>query len=108
MEEKKEKKEITIAAAIKYDSEMNAAPKIVATGKGSIAEEIIRIAEENDIPLYQDPALAKMLSSLELETEIPPELYSLVAEVLAFVYKLEQKKSGKSKYDQIKKDANAS
>lgn len=101
MEEKK-KKDIKIAAAIKYDADNSAAPKIVATGKGSIAEEIIRIAEENDVPLYQDPSLAKMLSSLELETEIPPELYSVVAEVLAFVYKLEQKKSGKSKFDQIK------
>jgi len=105
MEEKKDK-EITIAAAIKYDAEQNAAPKIVATGKGSIAEEIIRIAEENDVPLYQDPQLAKMLGSIELETEVPPELYSLVAEVLAFVYKLEQKKGGKSKFDDIKSSRN--
>ncbi len=98
-----EKKEIKIAAAIKYDVNQNAAPKIVATGKGSIAEEIIRLAEENEVPLYQDPALAKLLSSLELETEIPPDLYTLVAEVLAFVYKLEQKKKGQSKFDAIRK-----
>lgn len=88
------KKDIKLAAAIKYDANKNAAPNITATGKGSIAEEIIKIAKENDVPLYQDPALAKLLASLELETEIPPDLYSMVAEVLAFVYKLEQKKKG--------------
>ncbi len=96
------KNEIKIAAAIKYDANKNASPILLAKGKGSIAEEIIRLAEENEIPLYQDPALAKLLGSLELETEIPPELYTLVAEVLAFVYKLEQKKKGHSKFDAIK------
>jgi len=99
-----EKKPIKVAAAIKYDPEKNVAPIILAKGKGSIAEEIIKIAEENDVPLYQDAALAKLLGSLELETEIPPEMYSVVAEVLAFVYKLEQKRKGKSKYDMVRKD----
>ena len=82
-EEKKH--EIKIAAAIKYDVNKNAAPMLIAKGKGSIAEEIIRLAEENEIPLYQDPALAKLLGSLELDTEIPAQLYTLVAEVLASV-----------------------
>lgn len=100
----KENKGIKLAAAIKYDPEKNVAPILLAKGKGSIAEEIIKIAEENDVPLYQDASLAKLLGSLELETEIPPEMYSVVAEVLAFVYKIEQKRKGKSKYDAIKKN----
>ena len=102
MEHTEERKPLKVAAAIKNDPEKNVAPIILAKGKGSIAEEIIRIAEENDVPLYQDAALAKLLGSLELETEIPPEMYSVVAEVLAFVYKLEQKRKGKSKYDMVK------
>ncbi|MDD4527313.1 MAG: EscU/YscU/HrcU family type III secretion system export apparatus switch protein [Candidatus Margulisbacteria bacterium] len=102
MENKEERKPLKVAAAIKYDPEKNVAPIILAKGKGSIAEEIIRIAEENDVPLYQDAALAKLLGTLELETEIPPEMYSVVAEVLAFVYKLEQKRKGKSKFDAVK------
>ena len=97
-----EKNKIKMAAAIKYDALKNAAPMIIAKGKGSIAEEIIRLAEENEVPLYQDPALAKLLTSLELETEVPPELYTLVAEVLAFVYKMEQKGKGQGKFDNIK------
>jgi len=102
VENKEERKPLKVAAAIKYDPEKNVAPIILAKGKGSIAEEIIRIAEENDVPLYQDAALAKLLGTLELETEIPPEMYSVVAEVLAFVYKLEQKRKGKSKFDAVK------
>lgn len=101
MEAEKEKQAPKLAAAIKYDAKNNAAPVLVARGQGSIAEEIIRIAEENDVPLYQDASLAKLLSTLELETEIPPELYSVVAEVLAFVYKLEQKRKGSHKFDQL-------
>ena len=49
-----------------------------------------RIAEENKIPLYEDPELAKLLSKIELDSEVPPELYVLVAEVLFFVYKLDR------------------
>lgn len=86
-----------VAAAIKYDVENEAVPRIVATGKGSIADEIIKLAEENDVPLYEDPQLAQLLSSLEVDTEIPPELYVLVAEVLSFVYKLERMKSKRQK-----------
>lgn len=85
-----------IAAAIKYDVETDDAPMIVASGQGTMAEEIIKIAEDNNVPLYEDPHLAKLLSSLEIETEVPPELYVLVAEVLSFVYKLERMKAKKA------------
>ncbi len=95
-EAKNTREDVKTAIAIRYNMDKEAAPRILASGKGSIADEIIRIAEENKVPLYQDPSLAKLLGSLELDTEIPPELYTLVAEVLAFVYKLDQKK-GKGK-----------
>lgn len=80
-----------VAVAINYDLEKpESAPLITASGKGQIADDIIKIAEENNIPLYEDSALAKLLSKLELDTEVPAELYVLVAEVLAFVYKLDR------------------
>ncbi|KAF0133480.1 MAG: flagellar biosynthesis protein [Candidatus Saganbacteria bacterium] len=78
------------AVAMQYDVDKDKAPIILATGKGPIAEEIIRLAEDNKIPLYEDPELAELLSKLELDTEVPPELYVLVAEVLFFVYQLDR------------------
>ncbi|MFH1386073.1 MAG: EscU/YscU/HrcU family type III secretion system export apparatus switch protein [bacterium] len=78
------------AVALRYDVDKDKAPLILATGRGPVADEILRIAEENKIPLYEDPELAKLLTKLELDSEIPPELYTLVAEVLFFVYKLDR------------------
>lgn len=78
------------AIAIKYDIEKGRAPKIMATGQGNIADMILQVAEENKVPFYEDSSLADLLSKLELESEIPPELYTLVAEVLAFVYQLDK------------------
>lgn len=78
------------AIAIKYDVEKGKAPKIMATGQGNIADMILQVAEENKVPFYEDSSLADLLSKLELESEIPPELYTLVAEVLAFVYQLDK------------------
>jgi len=78
------------AVAMRYDVDRDKAPMILATGKGPIADEIIRVAEDNKIPLYEDPELAQLLAKLELDTEVPPELYVLVAEVLFFVYQLDR------------------
>lgn len=78
------------AIAIRYDMDRDKAPLIIATGRGPVADEILRIADDNKIPLYEDPELAKLLSKLELDIEVPPELYTLVAEVLFFVYKLDR------------------
>jgi flagellar biosynthesis protein len=91
-EEKKQKDKVApkTAVALRYDIDKDNAPLVIATGRGPMAEEILRIADENKIPLYEDPELAKLLSKLELEAEIPAELYSLVAEVLFFVYKLDR------------------
>ena len=90
MAEEKEKKKNKSAIALRYDVDKDSAPLILASGRGPVANEILRIAEDNKIPLYEDPELAKLLSKLELDSEIPAELYTLVAEVLFFVYKLDR------------------
>jgi len=78
------------AVALRYDVEKDKAPLILASGRGTVADEILRIAEENKIPLYENKGLADMLAKIEIDTEIPPQLYVLVAEVLFFVYKLDK------------------
>jgi flagellar biosynthesis protein len=80
----------TMAAAIKYNSEQDGAPKVTASGRGTIAEKIIAIAEENGIPLKNDPELVQILSKLQVGAEIPVELYRAVAEILTFVYSLNE------------------
>ncbi len=72
------------AIALKYDGEN--APTITASGEGAIAEEIIRIAQEHGVPLREDAILAAFLSELELGDEIPPLLYRVIAEVIAYAY----------------------
>ncbi len=76
------------AIAVKYDPKKGRAPRIIATGRGPVAEQILKLAEENRIPMYEDDVLTELLSKLELDMEIPAELYTMVAEVLAFVYQL--------------------
>ena len=83
------------AVALKYDHENDDAPTVTAKGARLIADQILKIAEENDIPLYKDPELVKMLSQIPLGDEIPQELYVAVAEVIAFAYGL----SGKANSD---------
>jgi flagellar biosynthesis protein len=78
------------AAAIRYDSEKDNAPEVIASGKGLIAEKIIALGKEAGIPIYEDPILAAALAEVDPGNEIPPELYKLVAGVLAFVYKTYQ------------------
>jgi len=78
------------AVAMRYDIEKDKAPLILASGRGAVADEILRIAEENKIPLYENRELATLLAKLEIDTEIPAQLYILVAEVLFFVYKLDK------------------
>ena len=63
----------------------------MAKGKGYLADKIVDVAREHDVPLYKDKNLVQVLEALDLETEIPPELYRAVAEVLAFIYRLNKK-----------------
>lgn len=81
----------TTAVALRYAPATGAAPELVAKGEGFMAQEILRVARENDVPLRQDPALAGALATLDVGARIPPELFRAVAEVLAFVYKMNGK-----------------
>ena len=74
-----------LAAALKYVPEEDKAPRVVASGKGLVAENIIARAWEAGLPIQEDPELAAVLCRLELGQEIPPELYEAVARVLAFL-----------------------
>ncbi|MEN6332142.1 MAG: EscU/YscU/HrcU family type III secretion system export apparatus switch protein [Smithella sp.] len=87
---KGQEQERIVAAAIKYDSATDSAPKVTASGRGVVAEKIIAIAQDNGIPIKNDPDLIQILSKLKVGTEIPVELYRAVAEILAFVYSLNE------------------
>ncbi len=80
------------AAALKYDASEQEAPVLVAKGQGDIARKIKELAREHEVPLYQDATLVEALMSLEINTQIPMELYKAVAEVLAFIYRMDQSK----------------
>lgn len=79
------------AVAIKYKPKEQTTPTLVAKGAGEIAERIIKIAREHGIPVREDPDLVETLSMLDLDQEVPPELYHVIAEVLAWVYKMNGK-----------------
>lgn len=78
------------AVAIVYDPEKSKAPRVVASGKGEIARKIIEIAREAGVYIQEDPDLVELLAKIPLGQEIPAELYRTVAEVLAFVYKVNE------------------
>lgn len=89
--EQEEEKDKT-AVAVSY-TPGERAPKILATGKGALAEKIIETAQENDVPLYKDNQLADTLSKLQIGDMIPPELYEVVAEILVFVDDMDKLKA---------------
>ncbi len=80
------------AIALSYNPDENA-PKVIASGKGLLAEKIIEKAKEADVPVHQDDKLADTLSRLEIGDMIPPELYEVVAEILVFVDAMDKIKS---------------
>lgn len=80
------------AVAISYDPSEDA-PKVIASGRGYLADKIIERAKEADIPLHKDEKLASTLSKLEIGDMIPPELYEVVAEILVFVDRMDRMKS---------------
>ena len=97
MAENKQKKKTAIA--LEYDPN-DAAPKVIASGSGAIADKIIEKAKENKVPVHKDDKLANTLSRLQIGEMIPPELYEVVAEVLLFVDAMDKirekmKKAGK-------------
>lgn len=84
------------AVALGYDKNVDTAPKVVATGRGLIAQQIINIAEENGVPVKQDKELMKVLSLLELNAYIPVEVYSIVAKILSYIYSQELSKKNRT------------
>lgn len=75
------------AVALKYTPGENEAPVVVAKGRGRLAETILERAKENGVPVQEDAALVEVLSQLDLDQQIPAELYQLVAEVLSYIYR---------------------
>ena len=76
------------AAALKYDDKKSSAPIVTAKGKGKTAQNIIKIAEQNNIPIKKDEDLVELLSKVELDKEVPQEMYKAVAEIFSFIYKI--------------------
>lgn len=82
-------KSLTRAVALRYSGE--GAPRVTAKGAGQVAERILAAAEEHDIPLYEDPQLLQLLAQIDLNAEIPEELYVAIARIIAFAYSLSGK-----------------
>ncbi|MBI1317636.1 MAG: hypothetical protein GC168_01640 [Candidatus Hydrogenedens sp.] len=76
------------AVALRYDASQDQAPRMVAKGRGHLADKIVALAQEHGIHVYHDPDLVALLAKLEVDTEVPADLYQAIAEVLAFVYRL--------------------
>ena len=74
-------------AALRYDHPKDHAPKLVARGEGHVAERILALAREHGIPVHEDRELVEVLSRLDLEEDIPLEVYQVVAEILAFLHR---------------------
>ncbi|MBF0187822.1 MAG: EscU/YscU/HrcU family type III secretion system export apparatus switch protein [Magnetococcales bacterium] len=79
------------AVALRYVRGQDSAPRVTATGRGRIAETILDRAREAGVSLVEDPDLVSLLGKVELGETVPPELYKAVAEVLAFVYKINKR-----------------
>jgi flagellar biosynthesis protein len=77
------------AAALQYTREQEGSPTLVAKGEDDLAEEIVAVAREHGVPIHSDPALVGVLSRLNLDDQIPPQLFVAVAAVLGFIYRLE-------------------
>lgn len=83
----KKKKTTNKAVALRYDRDNDSAPRVLAKGQGVVAEKILAVAKEHGIAVHEDSDLVEVLAALELNAEIPPSAYVLVAEVLAFIYR---------------------
>lgn len=87
----KERKMFSKAAALTYDPQKDNAPRIVANGSGDIADKIIAAAREHNIPIEKNHDIVEVLVQLNIGEEIPPELYQAIAEILNFIYQMEDK-----------------
>jgi flagellar biosynthesis protein len=80
------------AVALRYNQKKENAPKVIGKGQGKIAERIIKIAEENELPIKKDEDLVELLTKIDIDKEIPNNLYKAVAEVFSFIYNVTNKK----------------
>jgi len=86
--ESDEEKPKPIAVALRYDAEAGGVPDVVGKGSGEVAESILRLAREHEIPVREDPDLLQLLAGVQVGESIPEELYEVVAEVLSFLYRV--------------------
>ena len=84
-----------LAVALRYDEDREAAPRVLASGRGKVAQKILDLARAQGIPVREDPDLVEALAKLDIGSLIPTELYPAVAEVLAFVYRQNQRRGEK-------------
>jgi flagellar biosynthesis protein len=92
-----EKIPVQEAVAIRYNRDNDAAPRVVAKGRGFVAQQLLSIAKLHAVPVYQNQTVTQLLMAVELDREIPPDLYQAVANVLAYVYRLDGRASGKAR-----------
>ena len=79
------------AVALRYERDKDSSPRVIATGKGTTAENIIKIAQLHNLPIQEDADLVELLSKVELDKEIPEKLYVAVSEVFRFLYDITRK-----------------
>lgn len=89
--------QIKSAVSLQYKKESNTAPKVTAKGQGWVAEKIIKMAQERNIPIREDKDLLNLLSEIDVGKEVPESLYKVVAELLAWVYQLNKNYLGSDK-----------
>lgn len=82
------------AAALTYDREKDAAPRLSAKGRGQVAAKIVEVARQHNIPIQRDADLVEILEKAEIDSEIPLEVYAVVAEIFAYLYKVNKEKAG--------------
>lgn len=79
-----------VAAVLKFDKEVDEAPRVVAKGRGYVAEKIIEAAREHGVHLQEDPVLVENLLDIDLGEYIPPQLYAVIAEILVFIEQMDK------------------
>lgn len=82
------------AVALRYDADQESAPRVVASGRGELAERILALAGQHGVPVHEDPDLVELLAAAELGEEIPVELYHAVAQLLTFLDALNRRHRG--------------
>ena len=77
------------AVALRYSKDKEDAPRVVAKGRGFVAQQLLAVARRHAVPVYQNQAVTNLLMAVEMDREIPPDLYQAVANVLAYVYRMD-------------------